>query len=74
MKTQARKFRYVHLLKLTGMLGIPLAAAAQQPVEQPTSYAPVRITESFARIRDRMADGKDAIVDRQRAVLESAMT
>jgi cytochrome c peroxidase len=70
MKAQTKKTRYLQILMLTGLLGVPLVSNAQQPVEQPTSYSPVRITESFDSIRDRMADGKDAIMDRQRDLLE----
>lgn len=70
MITKTKMFRYLQVLTLTGLLGVPLVHAAQQAAEQPTSYSPVRITESFTSIRDRMTDGKNAIMDRQRDLLE----
>jgi cytochrome c peroxidase len=52
------------------LFGISVNSFAQQPVEQPSSYAPVRITESFDSVQTRMAGEKDAVMARQRDLLE----
>ena len=70
MKNQTKRYRYIHVLTLTGLLGVAVIGAAQQTDEQPSSYAPVRITESFDSTRDRMTAEKNAIMDRQRNLLE----
>jgi cytochrome c peroxidase len=70
LKTPIHKVSCIQMLSLTGLLCLPLSSVAQQAVEQPSSYMPVKIIESFASTRDRMVGEKNAIMQRHKNLLE----
>jgi len=51
------------------LIGVPLAALAQEGERRPSSYAPVDITESFASIEARMKSAKAGVMKRQMGLL-----